>query len=279
MCHAAKFRRADMLVESRMPQSRICLLMFVLLAGCFLTATAGAGEPSSPAAQAPGSGQPPIAVPPAPKVDGTKPRESDARAETSFTNLINTLITFAAVMAVLAVGTEKLTDFMKKWKRWSKPATLDDTWGMTPEKILVEPDQGRLEVILDSLRNAADRLATDLGIKSSNPPPIPATPPSNLQELKKAIIALHVWAAEIEADRVIALRRWSVVFGVLLAAILGVDALSILRGQSQSWLLGAPDGYWAKTAGIFLSGFGASAGSPFWHDFFDKLTSWKQKRV
>jgi len=206
------------------------------------------------------------------KSSGVAAPKEAAQTPVGFTDLLGAFGGFVALLLLLSIAPEKLTDITKTLLGADKKDNIAELFGWTSyERVLTEGDQPRLKAVYKVLYNSVkEKLRQGL--------PAPAPGDQDIVDLKMNIIRLDLRLVGREGHRVMLLRLWSVMFGILVSALLGIDAFRLLdpvTPKTVTELFGGKVG--PLSPGILLTGLGAGLGSSFWHDFLDRLTSAKEK--
>lgn len=200
----------------------------------------------------------------------TAPKEA-AQASVGFTDLLGAFGGFVALLLLLSIAPEKLTDIAKTLLGADKKDNIAELFGWTSyNNVLGEGDEPKLKTVYkllyDSLKETARQGLPELATKQE------------VGDLKMNIIRLDLRLVGQEGNRIMLIRLWSVMFGILVSALLGIDAFRLLDPVTPKmvtalfrWEVGP------VSPGILLTGLGAGLGSSFWHDFLDRLTNAKEK--
>ena len=205
------------------------------------------------------------------KSSGVAAPKAAAQTSVGFTDLLGAFGGFVALLLLLSIAPEKLTDIAKTLLGADKKDNISELFGWTSyERVLTEGDQPRLKAVYKVLYNSVkERLRRGL--------PEPGAE-QEAGDLKMNIISLDLRLVGREGNRIMLLRLWSVLFGILVSALLGIDAFRLLDPVTPKMvteLFGGKVG--PVSPGILLTGLGAGLGSSFWHDFLDRLTNAKEK--
>jgi len=226
------------------------------------------------------------------------PTTPPAKVETSATpqaakDLFMALFSFGTVLLLLSILPEKLTDFAKSALGLEKRDTLKELYALTDYGTLLDnaktPDTVALTAYRQLYRIASEnesiwlRSPTDVTPTQDlfNPlAPVDVTIPGqvNMAVIRDNLITLDTRMRSLESCRISRLRLGSMVLGVGVAWLLQADAFQYL----------GPIGVHAPSAGgaaevgptkfgVLLTGLGAGMGAPFWQDFLDTLTKYKDK--
>ncbi len=200
---------------------------------------------------------------------------SQVQAPQNPTALFGALAGFGGVLLMLSILPEKITDFIKSALGLEKRDTLKALFGWANYEGIVngattDPAVERAYRLLYALAAENQSLLLDspgdpdlLG-KLVVPSVNGASPADEIARMRKDLSVLDLRMTDLEETRVTRLRLCSMFFGLVGAALLGINAFSLL-GYND---LGA--------AGVALTGLGAGMGAPFWQDFLDSLTKAKQ---
>jgi hypothetical protein len=223
------------------------------------------------------------------KQDTDLKRET-AGAEQTFTSLIAAFSAFGALILILSIFPEKLTDFFKAVLKIDKKDTLSELYGWKTYDSVFQANQATLQTAYEIFhkvveensakfrkgKKIADQMRSDLPEPEGKPDPSDKTKvtPLTVGELQQSLILLDLRMDEWEGRRVNWLRSWSMFFGIAIAGVFKINAFFLLApmipaDEMKEMLAG--------NLGIFLTGLGAGMGAPFWQDFLDALTSAKAK--
>lgn len=205
------------------------------------------------------------------KSSGVAAPKAAAQTSVGFTDLLGAFGGFVALLLLLSIAPEKLTDIAKGLLGADKKDNMAELFGWTSyEKVLEQGDEPKLKAVYNLLYDSVKE-----GLRQGLPEP--ATK-QEVGDLKMNIIRLDLRLVGREGNRIMLLRLWSVIFGILVSALLGIDAFRLLDPVTPKmvselfrWEVG-----WL-TPGILLTGLGAGLGSSFWHDFLDRLTNAKER--
>lgn len=161
-----------------------------------------------------------------------------ARKPPGFTELLGAFGGFVALLLLLSIAPEKLTDFGKTLLRVDKKDTVAELFGWTSyEKVLGQTDQANLKTAYRVLYNSVEervargwriRRLLDQVRQGLPAPEEKSVSSEELVDLKMNIIRLDLRLVGLEGRRIIWLRFWSVVFGILVSTVLGIDAFLLL---------------------------------------------------
>jgi hypothetical protein len=179
--------------------------------------------------------------------------------------LIGTLGAYFALMAVLAAGTEVVLDMFKLRFFQRKPdplATLEQV-----KEWLPKGDTTNLTTRWNSIAG----IVTNLGGA--------ITDITKHEEIARGLQQLQKSFDQSEQVRLRQLRLVSVIIGVILAFLMQVNTFALLKPLVHDAVAAIETfagGAFFLIGGFFLSGFGASLGSSFWHDQLDRLRQVKK---
>jgi len=205
------------------------------------------------------------------KSSGVAAPKEAAQTPVGFTDLLGAFGGFVALLLLLSIAPEKLTDITKTLLGADKKDNIAELFGWTSyNTVLGEGDEPKLKIVYkllyDSVKEKARQDLPEPGKKQE------------VVDLKMNIIRLDLELVGREGNRIMLIRLWSVMFGILVSALLGIDAFRLLDPVTPKmvtelfrWEVGP------LSPGILLTGLGAGLGSSFWHDFLDRLTSAKEK--
>lgn len=204
-------------------------------------------------------------------------------------DLFVALFSFGTVLLLLSILPEKLTDFAKSALGLEKRDTLKELYAWTDYTTVLDPVKTPDAIALTAYRQlyriASEndsvwlRSPTDVSPAHDlfNPlSPVDVTIPGqvNMAVIRDNLITIDSRMRALEACRVSRLRLGSMVLGVGVAWLLKADAFQFL-GAVGIHAAPAPPG--PTTFGVLLTGLGAGMGAPFWQDFLDTLTKYKDK--
>lgn len=204
-------------------------------------------------------------------------------------DLFVALFSFGTVLLLLSILPEKLTDFAKSALGLEKRDTLKELYGWTDYATVLDPaktpDSMALTAYRQLYRIASEndsiwlRSPTDVSPAHGlfNPiSPVDVTIPGqvNMAMIRDNLITLDTRMRALEACRISRLRLGSMLLGVVVAWILQADAFQYLGAVG----IHASSATTKVTSfGVLLTGLGAGMGAPFWQDFLDTLTKYKDK--
>ncbi len=193
---------------------------------------------------------------------------------------------YFAVLLVLAVAVEAILDLIKLGgllrERISPEQVMKDVAEWLPQnqqaqaKVaaithLVSQYQVKSEEVereLAALRSLSTETAAALGLGAAAS-----------ESEKRLAVALHALRKKYTADeakRVAILRAVSAALGIAIAVALRINTFDLLGPLLPESLAGVIQSDAARWGGMLLTGFGASAGSSFWHDKLDKVRAVKE---
>ncbi|HEY8087229.1 MAG TPA: hypothetical protein VIF09_05280 [Polyangiaceae bacterium] len=174
-------------------------------------------------------------------------------------HIFGALASFLLLMLLLSIGAEKATDLVKL-ALWRKPSS--------------KPEPRVQSYLLDNQRLVGLDEPTLRSLHALVCRENRAQPGEEREKVMLAIEAEDRKRAMVEQRYARRMRLIALVAGMVIAWAFKIDVIAVLspildRGSAEflrehTWV------------GTLLSGFGASAGAPFWQDLFDQMTAAKK---
>lgn len=208
-------------------------------------------------------------------------------------DLFLALFSFGTVLLLLSILPEKLTDLGKSALGLEKRDTLKDLYAWSDYGALLDstktPDATALTAYRQLYRVASENESIWLRSPTDTAPteglfnplvPVDVTIPGqvNMALIRDNLITLDTRMRALEACRISRLRLGSMLLGVIVAWLLQADAFQYLGPVGvHAPTAGSASHVGPTTFGVLLTGLGAGMGAPFWQDFLDTLTKYKDK--
>ena len=220
---------------------------------------------------------------------------------TGIYNVLGILGAYFAIVLVLSIAVEAIIDSIKANKWLNAKAQTDQFLRFADiQKHRISPDQAmrdiaywippksQAEVQVAALNNLAqsfdfalDEVAAIGEISSEMTRDLIAMTGLNRQSAQlRASLAQKLYAIRVqydseEAQRIARMKRMAAVIGTIVAVLLQIDTFSMLSPLLSPAMAAWVDNIYMATAGMFLTGIAASAGSAFWHDQLDRIRAVK----